>query len=73
FRPVLAKFAGGIKALAHDLLMIEAQGSYAGAQDLVRRYGTVPLPMAKLLASFADVPVDVDPVFAVESAKPSPR
>jgi hypothetical protein len=73
FRPVLAKFAGGIKALAHDLLMIEAQGSYTGAQELVRRYGTVPAPMAKLLASLTDVPVDVDPVFAVESAKPSPR
>ncbi len=73
FRPVLEKFAGGIKALAHDLLMIEAQGSYAGAQELVRAYGTVPAPMAKLLGSLTDVPVDVDPVFAVESAKPAPR
>ena len=73
FRPVLGKFAGGIKSLAHELLMVEAQGSYAGAQDLVRRYGTVQAPMAKLLASLATVPVDVDPAFAVESAEPSPR
>ncbi|MDD5564819.1 MAG: hypothetical protein PHQ91_13980 [Thermoanaerobaculaceae bacterium] len=73
FRPVLAKFAAGIKALAHDLLMIEAQGSYTGAQELVRRYGTVPAPMATLLASLAAVPVDVDPVFAAESAKPDAR
>jgi hypothetical protein len=69
FRPVLSRFAAGIKALAHDLLMIEAQGSYAGAQELVRRYGTVPPPMATLLASLTDVPVDVDPVFAVETAR----
>jgi len=26
-----------------------------------------------MLASLADAPVDVDPVFAVESAKPGPR
>lgn len=73
FRPVLAKFAAGIKALAHDLLMIEAQGSYDGAQEMVRRYGTVPLPMAKLLTSLSGLPVDVDPVFAVESTEPGPR
>ncbi len=68
FRPVLATFAGGIKALAHDLLMIEAEGSYAGAQEMVRKYGTVPPAMAKALRSLTDVPVDVEPVFAVEGA-----
>ena len=66
FRPVLAKFAGGIKSLAHDLLMIEAQGSYAGARELVQRYGTIQAPMAGLLASLSSVPVDVEPVFAAE-------
>jgi hypothetical protein len=68
FEPVLSKFAGGIKDLAHDLLMIEAQGSYTGARDLVRKYGKVPAPMAKLLASLKDLPVDVDPVFAADSS-----
>ena len=67
FRPVLAKFAGGIKALAHDLLMIEAEGSYSGAQDLVKRYGGVQPAMAKVLDSLRSVPVDVEPVFAAES------
>jgi hypothetical protein len=69
FRPVLTKFAAGIKDLAHDLLMVEAQGSYAGAQELVRKYGTVPAPMAKLLESLHGIPVDVDPRFAADSAK----
>jgi hypothetical protein len=69
FRPVLSKFAGGIKELAHDLLMVEAQGSYAGAQNLVKKYGKVPAPMAKLLASLKDLPVDVDPVFAADSSR----
>jgi Peptidase family M49 len=69
FRPVLAKFAGGIKELAHDLLMVEAQGSYAGAQAMVKTYGAVQAPMARLLASLKDIPVDVDPAFAVDSGK----
>jgi len=68
-RPILGKFAGGIKELAHDLLMIEAQGSYSGAQELVKKYGKVPAPMAKLLGSLGDIPVDVDPVFAAGSQK----
>ncbi|MCJ7442637.1 MAG: hypothetical protein MUO25_13825 [Thermoanaerobaculaceae bacterium] len=69
FRPVLEKFAGGIKDLAGELLMVEAQGSYAGAQELVKKYGKVPATMAKLLGSFKDIPVDVDPVFAADSQK----
>ncbi|HLE60721.1 MAG TPA: hypothetical protein VI700_04225 [Thermoanaerobaculaceae bacterium] len=69
FRPILEKFAGGIKELARELLMIEAQGSYTGAQELVKKYGKVPAPMAKLLGSLGDIPVDVDPVFAADSQK----
>jgi len=69
FRPVLAKFAGAIKDLARDLLTVEAQGSYAGARELVAKYGTVPGPMTKLIASLNDIPVDVDPVFAAEAKK----
>jgi hypothetical protein len=69
FRPVLEKFAGGIKELARDLLTIEAQGSYAGAKDLVAKYGTVGVPMAKLLAALKDVPVDVAPNFTAEAQK----
>jgi hypothetical protein len=69
FRPVLEKFAGGIKELSRELLMVEAQGSYAGAKELVRKYGKVAAPMAKLLDSLRDIPVDVDPVFAADSQR----
>ncbi len=69
FRPVLGKFAGAIKDLARDLLTVEAQGSYAGARELVAKYGTVPGAMTKLIASLNDIPVDVDPVFAAEAKK----
>jgi hypothetical protein len=66
FRPVPEKFATGVHDLAHDLLMIEAKGSYKGAQELIKRYGAVQPAMAKLLAGMTDLPVDVDPSFAAD-------
>jgi len=67
FKPVLAKFGAGIRDLAHELLTIEAEGSHSGAQELVKKYGTISPAMAKVLDSLRDVPVDVEPVFAAES------
>jgi hypothetical protein len=67
FKPVLERFARGLKELAGELLMIEATGSYQGAQELARRYGKVSEDMAKVLASLKDIPVDVDPVFAADA------
>jgi hypothetical protein len=67
YYPVLEKYAGALKSLAHDLLMIEAEGSYAKAREMVDRYGKVTPEMAKLIASLSDVPVDVDPVFEADA------
>jgi hypothetical protein len=69
FKPVLERFARGLKELAGELLMIEATGSYQGAQELARRYGKVSEDMAKVLASLKDIPVDVDPVFAADAQR----
>ena len=69
FAPELATpkaFSGALKALATELLMIEAEGSYVKAQALVKRYGKVRPEMAKLLAHLESVPVDVDPVFEAD-------
>ncbi len=66
FRPRVENFPGAIRDLAQELLMIEAQGSYAGAQRLVATYGTVSPAMQKLLDGMKDIPVDVDPVFTLK-------
>ena len=66
FVPVPGAFRKGVDALAHDLLMIEATGSHSGAEALVTRYGTVRPAMKKLLDSLSDVPVDIDPIYAVK-------
>ena len=66
FRPVPAKFPAAIRALAHDLLMVEATGSYGGARELVQRYGTLPPAVDAVLSSLDGIPVDVEPVFGLE-------
>ncbi len=70
FRPVLPMFAAGVKALAHDLLMVEADGSHEAARALVKKYGTAPPALAKALRALDDVPVDIEPVFAAVGVAP---
>ncbi len=65
FRPVVEKFRGAIRDLAHELLMIEARGDYAGAKAFVARYGTPPAARRERIAGLPDIPVDVDPHYAL--------
>jgi len=62
-RPVPDRFPGAIRDLAHEFLMVQARGDYAGAKALVERYGTVPPAMQKILDGLSDIPVDVDPEY----------
>jgi hypothetical protein len=66
FRPNLKRFNGAIKELAHDLLMVEAEGSHAKAEAMLKRYGTVPPAMTAILSKLGSVPVDVDPVYEAD-------
>jgi hypothetical protein len=66
FRPVPERFRAALEELAHELLMAEALGDYDVARAIVSRYGTVPPAMATLLASFKDIPVDIEPIFGAE-------
>ncbi len=65
FRPVTEKFRPAIRDLAHELLMVEALGDYAGAQRLLETYGTPPPAMMRRLETLKDIPVDVDPFYAL--------
>lgn len=69
FRPHVDRFRNAIRDLAHELLMIEALGSYQKAHDFVARYGTVPETMQKTLNGLSDIPVDVDPVYPLTGLK----
>jgi len=63
FRPVPDRFAETFRALAQELLMIQALGDYEGALDMVERYGSVHPAMAAAIEGLADLPVDVDPSY----------
>ena len=63
FRPVPDRFETAFRDLAHELLMIEAEGDYEGAKDFVAAYGTVNPAMTAAIDGLVGIPVDIDPVF----------
>ena len=66
FRPVPDRFREAIRALAGEILFIQAKGDYAAAGALLDRYRTPPEAMIRLLEDLDDIPVDVDPIFRVD-------
>ena len=59
------KIKSAVRDLDHDLLTIEATGDYAGAKRMLDQLGVIRPPMQKALSALADIPVDIEPVFAV--------
>lgn len=66
FKVNKAKIKDAVKALSHDLLMIQAEGSYEKAKDLIEKYRIMSEPMKLALAKVKDVPVDIRPHYAIE-------
>ena len=50
-----------IKALAHDILMIEAKGDYRAAKLFVHKYRKIPECLKVALKNLKSVPVDINP------------
>ena len=62
----LEKVSAGVKELATKLLMIQAEGDYAGAIALIEKYAVNSTPIKELRAKLNDLPVDIWPVFQIE-------
>ncbi len=62
----LDKVADGVKDLANKLLMIQANGDYAGAIALIDKYAVNSDPIRELRAKLNDLPVDIWPVFQID-------
>jgi hypothetical protein len=58
-------FEKSVRALAGELLMVQAKGSYAGAKKLLQSYGEVTPQMKRVLAKIGDVPVDILPKYTI--------
>jgi hypothetical protein len=52
-----------VTKLTHDLLTLEAEGSYAKAKEMLDRYAVIRPPMQGALDKLKNVPVDIEPVF----------
>jgi hypothetical protein len=57
------KVKEGVRKLTHDLLTIEAEGSYDKAKAILDKYALIRPPMKRALDRLTDVPVDIEPVF----------
>jgi hypothetical protein len=57
------KVKEAVRKLTHDLLTIEAEGSYDQAKTILDKYALIRPPMKQALEKLVEVPVDIEPVF----------
>ncbi len=58
-----AKIKEGVTGLTREIMTIQVQGDYAKAKALAERLGVVRPPVASVLRTLANVPVDIEPRF----------
>src|SRR5215211_562811 len=58
-----AKIKDSVRKLTHDLLMVEAEGSYEQAKAMLDKLAVIRPPMQQALDKLKDVPVDIEPLF----------
>ncbi len=59
----IEKFRQGVRDLDHDLLMLEAQGDYAGAKKLLDEMGVIRPVLKKAFDRLEGIPTDIEPIF----------
>jgi hypothetical protein len=70
FTVELARIKAAVRDLTHDIMTLQAEGSYDRAKTLLDTYGVVRPPMQRALDRLTDVPVDIEPIFPLA---PGPR
>ncbi|HJQ30892.1 MAG TPA: hypothetical protein VJ866_01860 [Pyrinomonadaceae bacterium] len=69
FSVVPSKIKDAVRKLTHDLLTIEAEGSYDGAKAMLTKYGVVRPAMQGALERLKDVPVDIEPSYPLAAGR----
>ena len=67
FRPVPDLFEDAFREMAHELLMIQAEGDYEAAVAFVDQYGAVNPAMETAINGLVEIPVDIDPSYPFAS------
>jgi hypothetical protein len=68
-----AKIKGAVRDLAHDLLMIEATGDYAGAKQMLEKLAMLRPDVKATIDRTNNFPVDIRPVFVTADAIAPPK
>jgi hypothetical protein len=63
FSVVAEKIKDAVRNLTGDIMMMQAEGNYGKASDLLKRLGVVRPPVQRVLDRLTSVPVDIEPVF----------
>ncbi|MFC0204155.1 dipeptidyl-peptidase 3 family protein [Novosphingobium soli] len=58
-----AKMEAGLKALLHDMLMLQATGDYAGTKAFMARWARLDAEAEAAIAAMGSLPVDIRPVY----------
>src|SRR6266446_4134099 len=58
-----SKVKEAVRKLTHDLLTLEAEGSYEKAKAILDKYAVIRPPMKGAFDRLGDVPVDIEPIF----------
>ena len=58
-----SKIREAVRKLTHDLLTLEAEGSYDKAKAILDKYSLIRPAMKGALDRLKDVPVDIEPIF----------
>ena len=53
----------GVRKLTHELMTIEAEGSYEKAQAILEKYALIRPQMKSAFDKLTNVPVDIEPIF----------
>jgi hypothetical protein len=68
FSVVPTRIKDGVRKLTHEILTLQAEGSYEKAKAMLDKYGVVRAPMQGALDRLRDVPVDIEPAYPLAAA-----
>ncbi|MDT5270448.1 MAG: hypothetical protein QOH49_2634 [Acidobacteriota bacterium] len=69
FAVVPSRIKDAVRKLTHDIITLEAEGSYEGAKAMLDKYGVVRPEMQGALDSLKDVPVDIEPSYPLAATR----
>jgi hypothetical protein len=64
----MSRVKDAVRKLTHDILTLQAEGSYDKAKTLLDTYGVIRPPMQAALERLKNVPVDIEPIYPLAAS-----